>query len=78
MSNVEDNVPKIPKFNPILKIAISVIAGVAWLIFLILWLYFVAERFSVYQNLAIFLLSVLILGIINSITWIPFGIMRKR
>jgi hypothetical protein len=42
------------------------------------WLYFIAENFSVYQNLAIFLLSVVILGIINSVTWIPFGIMRKR
>ena len=75
MSNLEDKEPRITIFNLILKIAISVSAGIAWLIFLILWLYFVAERFSVYQNLAIFLLSVLILGIIDSITWL---LMRKR
>ena len=75
MGNLEDKEPRIPIFNLILKIAVSVSAGIAWLIFLIVWLYFIAERFSVYQNLAIFLLSVLILGIINSIAWL---LMRKR
>jgi len=75
MGNLEDKEPRMPIFNLILKIAVSVSAGIAWLIFLIVWLYFIAERFSVYQNLAIFLLSVLILGIINSIAWL---LMRKR
>ncbi len=75
MGNLEDKETRMPIFNLILKIAVSVSAGIAWLIFLIVWLYFIAERFSVYQNLAIFLLSVLILGIINSIAWL---LMRKR
>jgi len=78
MGNSEDKEPRIPMFNLILKIALSLSAGIAWLIFLIVWLYFFAEGFSVYQNLAVFLLSVLILGIVNAIAWIPFGIMRKR
>jgi hypothetical protein len=78
MSDPEDKKPQIPKFNILPKIAISVTASIGWLIFLIVWLYFIAENFSVYQNLAVFLLSVLILGIINSVIWIPFGIMRKK
>ena len=78
MSNIENKEPRIPILNLIIKIAVSVSAGIAWLIFLIVWLYFIAERFSVYQNLAIFLLSVLVLGIVNSIAWIPFGIIRRR
>ena len=78
MSNLENKEPRIPIFHLIIKIAVSVSAGIAWLIFLIVWLYFVAARFSVYQNLAIFLLSILVLGIVNSIAWIPFGILRRR
>ncbi len=78
MGDREGRNAQIPKFNIIPKIVISVIAGMGWFIFLILWLYFFAERISVYKNLAIVLLSVLVLGIIHSITWIPFGIMRRR
>ena len=78
MSDRESRNTQIPKFNIMPKIVVSIIAGMGWFIFLILWLYFFAERIGVYKNLAIVLLSVLILGIVNSITWIPFGIMRKR
>ena len=78
MGDRENRNAQIPKFNIIPKIVISVIAGIGWFIFLILWLYFFAERISVYKNLAIVLLSVLVLGIVNSITWITFGIMRRR
>jgi hypothetical protein len=78
MGDREGRNEQIPRFNIMPKIVVSVIAGMGWFIFLILWLYFFAERTSVYKNLAVVLLSVLILGIINSITWIPFGIMRKR
>ena len=56
MGNLEDKAPKLPKFNLMLKIALSLSAGIAWLIFLIVWLFFIAERFNVYQNIAIFLL----------------------
>ena len=78
MGDRENRNAQMPKFKIIPKIVISVITGMGWFIFLILWLYFFAERISVYKNLAIVLLSVLVLGIVNSITWITFGIMRRR
>jgi hypothetical protein len=78
MGDREGQNTQLPKFNIMPKIVISVVTGISWFIFLILWLYFFAERISVYKNLAIVLLSILILGIINSVTWIPFGIMRRR
>jgi hypothetical protein len=67
-----------PKLKLILKTALSLSAGIIWFIFLILWLYFAAERFSVYRNLAIIFLSVLVLCIVNAVVWIPFGIIRRR
>jgi hypothetical protein len=70
--------PKLPAFKIIPKIVFSVIVSVGWLVFLILWLFFFAGNHSVYRNLAVFLLSILILGIVGALTWIPFGIMGKR
>ena len=78
MDNRDHRDSGIPKLNLILKTALSLSAGIVWFIFLILWLFFVAERFSVYRNLSIILLSVLVLGIVNAVVWIPFGIIRRR
>ena len=44
------------------RISLSIIVGVGWLIFLILWLFFYASGFNIYQNIAIFIVSILIVG----------------
>jgi hypothetical protein len=49
---------------------LSTAAGLGWLTFLIIWLFFYAGDYNGYQNLAIFILSVLILGAVASSTWI--------
>jgi len=33
------------------RIAISIIAGVGWFIFLIVWLFYYANDYSIYQNI---------------------------
>ena len=55
-----------------IRIAISIISVVGWLIFLISWLFFYAGGYDIYQNIAIFIVSLLILGGINGVTWM-FG-----
>lgn len=45
-------------------------AGVGWLIFLIIWLFFYAGDYNGYQNLAIFILSLLVLGAVTSSAWV--------
>ncbi|HEX7391349.1 MAG TPA: hypothetical protein VF374_00160 [Thermoplasmata archaeon] len=45
-------------------------AGVGWLIFLIIWLFFYAGEYNGYQNLAIFIVSLLVLGAVTSSAWI--------
>lgn len=48
---------------------ISAVAGVGWLIFLIIWLFFYADNYSGYQNLAIFIASILVLCAITGSAW---------
>jgi hypothetical protein len=49
---------------------LSMAAGVGWLIFLIIWLFFYAGDHNGYQNLAIFILSLMVLGAVTSSAWI--------
>ena len=52
------------------KIAITVITGIAWLAFVILFLAFYAGKFDIWQNIAILLVSALIaLGMV-AVAWI--------
>ncbi len=56
------------------RIAASIVVGVAWLVFLIIFFAFCADRFSVYQNLAVFLASILVVGAILGPMWVYWGI----
>jgi len=51
----------------------SGVAFVGWLIFLIIWLFYYAGDFTGYQNLAIFLLSLLVLAGIAGGAWALWG-----
>jgi hypothetical protein len=56
------------------RVALSLIMGVAWLIFFLLWLYIFAGSYTVYQNIAIILVSVLIVAAVLAAAWAPWGI----
>ncbi len=49
---------------------ISAVAGVGWLLFLVIWLFFYADGYSSYQNLAIFIASILVLCAIAGSAWL--------
>jgi len=49
---------------------LSTAAGLGWLVFLIIWLFFYAGDYNGYQNLAILIASILVLGAVTSSTWI--------
>ncbi len=55
--------------KPRAAMVVNGIAGVGWVIFLIIWLFFYATKYNAYQNLAIFILSLLVLGAIMSSVW---------
>lgn len=60
------------------RIAVSIVVGVGWLIFLVLFLWFYAADFGIYKSLAIFILSVLVVGAILGPMWVYWGIKTGR
>jgi len=55
------------------RIAGTIIVGVGWLAFIILYLAFLAGDFNFWQNLAVFLASLLIVGGIIVVLWVTWG-----
>jgi hypothetical protein len=56
------------------RVAVSIAVGVGWLIFLVVFLFFYASNFNVYQNLAVFIISILVVGAILGPMWAYWGI----
>ena len=55
------------------RVAVSIVVGVGWLIFLIIFLAFYAQDINVYRNLAIILASILVVGAILGPMWTYWG-----
>ncbi len=64
--------------RPILMTIISIVSGIGWLVFLVIWLFFYAGDYTGYQNLAVFILSLLVVGIVNGGGWSLWRMMRQR
>ena len=64
--------------RPILMTVISIISCVGWLVFLIIWLFFYAGDYNGYQNLAVLILSLLVVGIVNGGGWALWRMMSRR
>jgi hypothetical protein len=60
------------------RVSLSIIVGVGWLVFLILWLTFYAAAFTLLENIVIILVSMLIVGAILGASWASWGIKYGR
>ena len=60
------------------RVSVSIIVGVGWLVFLILWVTFYAAAFTLLENLVIVLVSLLIVGAILGASWASWGIKYGR
>jgi fatty acid desaturase len=56
------------------RVSLSIIVGIGWLVFLILWFFFYATDYTIYQNIAIILVSILIMCAILGASWASWGI----
>jgi hypothetical protein len=56
------------------RAATSAVTAIGWLAFIIAWLAFFAGDFNIYENLAIFLLSILVMAGIMGLVWVPWAI----
>ena len=64
--------------RPILMTIISIVSGIGWVVFLVVWLFNYADDYSGYQNLAVFILSLLVVGIVNGGGWALWSMMKRR
>ncbi len=55
------------------RVLVAIIIPLLWLMFLALWLIVYAGSFSLLQNLGIFVLSIAIVGILEVLLWVPWG-----
>jgi len=49
----------------------SAISGIAWMVFLIVWIIFFALQFGFYENIGIAIASLLVVGAVNMLLWVP-------
>jgi uncharacterized RDD family membrane protein YckC len=67
--------PKKPPTQPPSKrIYASIIVAFGWLLFLALWLFYYATSFGIVQNIGVFLLSLIIVGILETLLWVPWSL----
>lgn len=60
------------------RLAVTILLGVGWLSFLILWLFFSAGDYDVYQNLAIIFVSIIVvIGLLGAM-WATWGFRYAR
>ncbi|PKL66340.1 MAG: hypothetical protein CVV28_11230 [Methanobacteriales archaeon HGW-Methanobacteriales-1] len=55
------------------RVYATIIIGLLWLLSLGLWLFFYAESYSIMQNIAVFIISLVIVGAISVALWVPWG-----
>ena len=64
--------------KPMGMMIVNIVAGVGWLIFLVIWLFFYAGDFNGYQNLAVFIFSVMVWGAIAGSAWAARWMRMRR
>jgi len=60
------------------RMVVSIVVPFALMIFLILWFYFYAEEYNVYQNIAVFLVSILVVGGALGVVWSSWGMKHGK
>jgi len=71
MDKDEKRMMKAPGF--VLRVSVSIVAFFGLIIFYIVWLFFYAGTFDIYQNIAIFLVSILAFIAIMGAMWASWG-----
>jgi hypothetical protein len=71
-----DGVPEVPFHSPGFswRVAASIVTGMGWLAFIIIWLFFYAGSFSIYQNLAIVIVSLIVVFGTLAAIWVSWGL----
>jgi len=55
------------------RIYVTIIIGLLWLLFLGLWLFYYTAFYSILQNIAVFVISLVVVGAMMIILWLPWS-----
>ncbi len=55
------------------RIFATIVIAFGWLLFLAFWLFFYATGFSILQNIAIFLVSIVVEALLQILLWLPWS-----
>jgi len=58
---------------PTLRIYASIVVAFGWLVFIALWLLYYATSFGIVQNIGVLLLYLVIVGILETLLWVPWS-----
>lgn len=58
---------------PTLRIYASIVVAFGWLVFIALWLLYYATSFGIVQNIGVLLLSLVVVGILETLLWVPWS-----
>ncbi len=67
----EEELMKTPGFR--WRVSLSIVTFFCWVIFLVIWLFFYVEGFTLFQNIGLFIASVLALVAVMAGAWVPWG-----
>ncbi|RDE15239.1 MAG: hypothetical protein C4K48_04130 [Candidatus Thorarchaeota archaeon] len=57
--------------KPTLKAYASMVSFIVWMAFLILWLFFFAGNYGIFENIAVVIVALLVVVALNALLWIP-------
>ena len=56
-----------------IRVYVTIALGLGWLLFLGLWLFYYATSFSIIQNIAILIISLVVVAAISVALWVPWA-----
>lgn len=56
----------------------SIAVAFAWLLFLAFWLFYYASNYGIIQNIGVLLASIVVVGIIVVLMWVPWAMKQEN
>jgi amino acid transporter len=70
--------PEVRKSGPLGLIVGSMLGVIIWLVFILFFALYWSSRFSLFQNIVVFIVTLCITGILIGLMWIIFGARKHR
>ncbi len=65
------------KQQPMNRIYASIALGLGWILFLALWLFYYATTYGILQNIAVFIVSIVVVTAIAIALWVPWAMKQS-